>query len=388
MRQLILVIATCLTYAVIISGQKRVVCYYASWATYRKDEGKYDIAKINPSLCSHLIYSFIGLNNDGTIKILDAWIDVRQNGFKNFNALRNKSPSTKTLAAIGGWAEGSEKFSNVVSNPGLRAKFINEAVKFLKTYGFNGLDLDWEYPGQRPGSRPTDKDNFSLLVKELKERFSREGLILSAAVNPTPYTAGLSYNIREISKHLDFINLMTYDYHGTNNDKRVGHNAPLFASPQETPDEKQLNCDASVKYWISQGAPREKINLGTAFYGRSFTLANPNLHKRGSPATGPGKEGRLTGAAGTLGYYEVCENTDKKGWKVEYDAEQHVVYAFQGNQIVGYDDVNSIKEKAQYVKNNNLGGAMIWSMDTDDFNGNCNGGKNPLLNALNKVLRN
>lgn len=129
-----------------------------------------------------------------------------------------------------------------MSNPSLRAKFVNEAVQFLRKYGFNGLDLDWEYPGQRPGSRPTDKENFVHLVRELKERFSRENLILSAAVNPTPYSAGISYNIREISKYLDFINLMTYDFHGTGNDGKVGHNAPLFASPQETPDEKMLNC--------------------------------------------------------------------------------------------------------------------------------------------------
>ena len=127
----------------------------------------------------------------------------------------------------------------------MRANFVNNIVKFIREYSFNGLDFDWEYPGQR-GGKPSDKENFVLLLRELKARFSREGLSLSAAVNPTQWGAQQSYNIREISKSLDFINLMTYDYHGTYDpDKRVGHNAPLFASPQESPDQQTLNVVSS-----------------------------------------------------------------------------------------------------------------------------------------------
>ena len=94
-----------------------------------------------------------------------------------------------------------------------------------------------------------------------------------------------------------------------------------------------------MKFWISQGAPPSKINVGTGFYGRSFTLTDPNQHKRGSPFTGPGNAGSFTKSPGSLAYFEICDYTDHQNWKVEYDSEQHVVYAFNGNQIVGYDDV-------------------------------------------------
>ncbi|XP_033215238.1 acidic mammalian chitinase-like [Belonocnema kinseyi] len=388
MHHLTLVLAICLSFAVTIDSQKKIVCYFASWAYSRDSIGKYDISNIDPTLCTHLIYSFIGLNADASIKILDYQREVTNNGFRMFNELRQKSPSTKTIVSIGGWTEGSDQFTRVVSDSNLRARFVSNIVAFLKQYNFNGLDVDWEYPAQR-GGKPSDKENFVILLRELKQTFGREGFSLSAAVNPTEYGAGQSYNIREISKSLDFINLMTYDYHGTfDEDKTVGHNAPLYAAPGENANQKTLNVNSSVNFWISQGAPIEKINVGTAFYGRSFTLADPNQHKRGSPFIAEGKAGPYTKNAGTLAYYEICTYTDRENWTVRYDPEQHVVYAFKADQIVGYDDVNSITEKAAYIKNLNLGGAMVWSIDQDDSNGVCNGGRVPLLRALNKVLRN
>lgn len=137
----------------------RVVCYYGSWAVYRPGRGKFDVEDIDPTLCTHLIYTFIGLGTNGQIKVLDAWNDLEEDyglgAFKRFVKLKQRNPKAKTMIAIGGWNEGSKKYSNMVSSDQLRANFVQSAVKFLQKYGFDGLDIDWEYPNQR-GGQPSD----------------------------------------------------------------------------------------------------------------------------------------------------------------------------------------------------------------------------------------
>jgi chitinase len=98
---------------------------------------------------------------------------------------------------------------------------------------------------------------------------------------------------------------MAYDYHGVW-DAFVGHNAPLYEGPDDTTDlQKQLNIDASIQYWLAQGAPKEKLILGMPLYGRSFTLANPADYKPGALHNGPGMAGPFTNTPGMLGYNEV-----------------------------------------------------------------------------------
>lgn len=367
--------------------QNKIVCYFGSWSVYRPDAGKFDISYIDPSLCSHLIYTFIGLNADGTVRVLDGWQDLPdgKDGFGRFNALRRQSPGTKTMVAMGGWNEGSVKYSKVVANSALRATFVRSVFDFLEKHDFDGFDLDWEYPNQRGGA-PADVRNYGLLVKELKEKFRSKGYILSAAVAAAETSASLSYNIPEMSKHLDFINLMAYDLHGKW-EKRTGLNAPLYARADETGASLRLNVNASVHYWLRSGAPAEKLILGVPFYGRSFTLADTRDYGVNAPATDGGLAGPYTREAGMLGYNELCEFFATDAWSQYREPAQRAPYAVKGNQWVGYDDVESIAEKAKFAKSLGLGGAMVWSIETDDFRGIC-GSKYPLLKTLNHVLRN
>ena len=192
-----------------------------------------------------MIYSFVGLTDDGEVRILDAWNDLADGGgkdnMKKFNDLRQQSPGTKTMVAIGGWNEGSTRFSRITANPSLRSKLVTSIVNFVKKHGFDGFDVDWEYPAQREGSSPADKQNYIEFLKELKARFSQEGLILSAAVAAAESSASQSYNIPEMSKHLDFINLMAYDLHGVWEGK-TGMNAGLY--PRQAGDKLNVvsNC--------------------------------------------------------------------------------------------------------------------------------------------------
>jgi len=222
---------------------EKIVCYFGSWSVYRPGDGKFDISDIDPDLCTHIIYTFVGISEQADIKVLDAWQDLGdnygKNGFKRFNELRKRSPETKTLIAIGGWNEGSTRYSTVFKDPVLRRKFVNNAVDFLQKHNFDGFDLDWEYPNQR-GGKPEDVQNFVLLTKELNEAFQKHEFILSAAVAAAESSASLSYDIPQISKYLNFINIMTYDFHGAW-EQQTGHNAPLYPRKGESASDLKFN---------------------------------------------------------------------------------------------------------------------------------------------------
>ncbi|KAF2880907.1 hypothetical protein ILUMI_25265 [Ignelater luminosus] len=372
------------TFGLALSVHDRVVCYYGSWAVYRKGNGHFEIEDIDPTLCTHLIYTFVGLNHDASIKIIDSWQDIDLEGYKRFNALKLRNPKLKTLIAIGGWNEGSEVYSQVVSNAHTRTAFVNNALNFVKTHGFDGFDLDWEYPGQRGGS-PSDKHNFGLLLKEFKQVFKPHGLLVTAAVGASANAIRLSYDVPILSENLDFINVMTYDLHGVW-DKVTGQNAPLYAAPHETtPAQQELNVVACINAWIENGAEPEKLVLGVGVYGRSFTLDNAENNGINAPANQPGRPGPYTNEPGMIGYNEICELQMGEPWTVVWNDPQKVPYAHQGNQWVGYDNPLSVALKVNYAKEKRLGGVMIWSVETDDFRGIC-GNKYPILSTINANL--
>ncbi|XP_014210782.1 acidic mammalian chitinase-like [Copidosoma floridanum] len=371
--------------------KKKIVCYFGSWAVYRPGNGLFEISDIDPTLCTHLVYTFIGIEENADVVILDRWADLPDGGGKNgyaiFNQLRGTSPDTRTLIAVGGWNQGSRNYSVVAADPALRVKLADNLVRFARKYGFDGLDFDWEYPNQREGSSKADRRNFVLLLRELRKRCDEAGLLLTAAVGGASSSAKKSYIIPEIVKYLDIVSLMIYDLHGEW-DNKTGINAPFYPGSWETGDERLLNVNESINYWLSEGATREKLVLGIPTYGRTFTLKDPKNNRIGAPTTGPGRAGPYTREKSSLGYNEICEmQLNEEDWEVYFQEEQRVPYAVKGDQWVGYDNVKSVTEKAEFVKTLGLGGAMIWSIETDDFRGIC-GAKYPLLKTLNHILRN
>lgn len=363
-----------------------VGCYYGSWSVYAEGNGNFQIENIDTSLCTHFFYSFAGISENGDVVVDDPDNDLPDgnDGYRRFVNLKNQNSDLKIMLSIGGASESSAKFSRVIDNANLRKKFVKNATKFLKTYGFDGLDMDWEYPAQNGGG-DKDKENFSKLLQELREEFDNHGYILSAAVAADPDSVETSYDIPKVSRYLDIINIMTYDFHGSW-DSVTGNNAPLYPGDADDDDyARTLNVDASIQNWIAGGAAPEKIVMGCPLYGRSFTLDDSSDNGVGASASQPGKPGPYTQEPGTLGYNEICEMQRDGGWDTIWDDKQKVPYSIKGDQWVGYDNVKSLKIKAQYARDNGLAGMMVWSVDQDDFGGIC-GDKYPLLNVINEGL--
>ena len=158
--------------------------------------------------------------------------------------------------------------------------------------------------------------------------------------------------------------------------------APLYKTPGY---DETFNADFSINYWIQNGADPRKIVMGMPTYGRSFTLVDEQKHSFLSPTTGGAEAGEFTRESGFLSYYEICINVAKRSWTVFHDEKNRSgPYAYHGNQWVGFDNGEMIRTKSNYVKKNNLGGAMVWAVDLDDFNNVCQCESYPLLKIINR----
>ncbi|XP_037072206.1 chitotriosidase-1-like [Pollicipes pollicipes] len=371
------------------SAPFKVVCYYGSWAVYRPGDGRFDVEDIDPLLCTHAIYTFAGLDAaTHTIKSLDPWNDLYDNygkgAYLRFTALKERNPQLKTLLAIGGWNEGSEKYSEMTASPEHRKIFVASCVEFLRKYGFDGLDLDWEYPAQR-GGKATDRDNFGHLVRELSDALVPQDLLLTAAVGQSRATIDGAYNMLQLAEYLDIINVMAYDYHGTW-DPFTGHVAPLYGSSQDIKHGggyEDLNVNFTIHYYMQGGVPASKLAMGLPTYGRGFLLDDPTRHGLYAPARQPMPACPYTRDAGFCGFAEICQMLGEGGWTSVTDAEQQSLYMYKGDVWVGYDDLVSIKRKVDLIRSLGLGGGMVWSLETDDLHNRCGlGTALPFLNAV------
>ncbi|KAK3893314.1 hypothetical protein Pcinc_002870 [Petrolisthes cinctipes] len=357
------------------TSQKVVTCYYSNWAYWRSGNGKYTVDDIDVSVCTHLVYAFAVLDaNTHKMVAQDTRLDLPSglDNFRKFTNLKQQKSGLKTLVGLGGWTDsrGSYKYSDLVASPTLRAAFITHAIDFLQECGFDGLDLDWEYPAYYDGGRQADKQNFATFVKELKEALGPRNLLLTSAVPAAKQVIDVGYDIPKLALYLDYIHLMTYDFHGSW-ENHADHHSPLHKRDFDTTD---LYAEFTASYWVAKGAPANKLVLGIPLYGRTYTLSSGQTAPP-APASGPGNAGTITQAAGFLSYMEICTALSNGYTEVKDFTGKMGPYAYKQSQWVGYDDPEMVARKAEFIWQHGLAGGMVWALDLDDFKNMCGNGK-------------
>lgn len=328
---------------------------------------------IDPRSMTRINYAFAGTQNG---RMIIAGPNDSQN-ISQLTALRRQNPSLTVLISVGGWL-GSGDFSAIASTPRSRAAFIESALELLKTYDLDGIDVDWEYPGLTGAGNKfssEDKQNFTLLLKELRQRLAQQSKATHRRLYLT-IAAGASADylahteMAQVAQYVDTINLMTYDYYESGVDAITGNHAPLFANPA---DPRQSSVDATVKAFEGAGVPTGKIILGVPFYGRMWgqvASVNHGLFQPGKPVPNS-----------YAGYNIIAATMLNHGYTRYWDAASKVPYLYSEEEqiFVSYEDPESIALKCDYARTHNLGGIMFWNYFNDS--------SGELLGAINRSLR-
>lgn len=364
----------------------RSVAYFTSWSAYARNV---IVENIDPNLLTHINFAFANLSQDGEIIIGDSWVDVEKpfgddswespadsrGHFGQLRKMKEKYPHIKTLISVGGWT-WSSNFSDVAATESGRKKFASSAADFVSKYGFDGLDIDWEFPvegGNDITHRAEDKHNYTLLLKETREALTVQGqkdsktYLLTIAGGPN-ITFTKNTELKEMMKYLDFINVMTYDYHG-GWETVTNHNAPLYANPNDTTEFKAFSVESTINAYIAAGVEPSDLNLGLAFYGRGWInvgdKSNNGLFQSGSVSNTTGL-GQGTWEGGVFDFCDIKLNYENKnGYVKYYDTIAQVPYVFNGSNFISYDDEESITAKLQFATLKDLGGVMFWEFTGD-----------------------
>jgi chitinase len=332
-----------------------------------------DPAPIAAEKLTHINYAFANIK-DGVI------VEGFKNDARNFqalNSLKARNPKLKVLVSVGGWT-WSGQFSDVALTKDSRRKFVDSTVAFLERYKLDGLDVDWEFPGQEGlhnVNRPQDKENCTALMADLRAALDKAGqkagkrFLLTMAVQAADEWLEHT-EMGKVAESLDFANLMAYDQFEPDGDAITGHHAPLFTHPANP---KHLSAAIAVSHFIAAGVPPAKIVLGVPFYGHAWGQVPATEHGLYQP----GKDTKQRIAES----FEMIDKLENKDGFVHYwDDISKAPFLYNADKLlfISYDDQESIRLKGRYVSDRGLGGVMFWEYSGDP--------KNKLLDAIHAGL--
>nr|WP_159433219.1 glycosyl hydrolase family 18 protein [Clostridium cavendishii] len=385
------------------TNSKRIVTYFPEWGIYPGHNG-YEVSDIPWDKVTHVNYAFATIK-DGKVAIFDnfaateksfgeKWDSPYKGNYGQIKKFKQQHPNTKVLISVGGWSQ-SGGFHDAAATEQSRKVFADSAVEFIRTWGFDGVDIDWEYPtfkrdGDKvdnpndqgtPKADESEKQTFTLLLKSL-----RESLDSASKTDNKKYqlTAAVGCGQDKIEKtepdkyaqYLDFINVMTYDMRGAWENK-TGHQSPLYKNPYDPSSpliKENYNVDAAMKKFESYGISKNKLIVGSPYYSRGWTGVKNDGPIKDLPglfatATG-GAKGIWDGgrAAGNHPFYYLKSTLENDpSFKKYRDPYSKVPYLYSESkgEMYTYEDEISLWEKVSYVKQNNYGGIIAWELSGD-----------------------
>ena len=327
-----------------------ILGYYADW------NPNLPPSKIDYRLFTHLTHAFARVGKDGSFAFPDL---ARSRELCD----RARAAGTKVILAIGGANSAESLARGTATTDGINGVMDQIAAR-VKAAGYDGLDIDWEFP-----ENPAQADQMNQLVKQLRARLPQA--VLTMAAPPLDWN-GKWYQPDALLPYLDFVNVMTYDFHGPWS-KHAGHNAGLRYSEADGHSEcRAVTMESGIAYWQKQkNWPKEKVLLGIPLYGRGFQ------------ASGLGKAASGSYARSEVPYREIPALL-KAGWVRQWDTDSQVPFLQNPTktEVVSYDDAQSTRKKGEYARQQGLGGIFFWEI-SQDFDGKTN----PLVQAARSGLR-
>ena len=324
--------------------------------------GVLDASAIAGAKMTRINYAFFTLKSG-------AITERRENDGANVTTLvglKKANPSLQILISVVAVSLKTKGFSDMAITAEGRKKFVDSAMAMVEKYELDGVDVDWEYPGYTNAKdttvRTEDKQTYTLLMKELRQRFDKEQkrlgrqLVTSSATGATQKWLDHT-DMRAASKWMSSVNMMCYDWYEAAA-KNTGHDSPLFTSAE---DPKHISIDAAVKMNLAAGVPKRKLVVGIPFYGRKWTgvEATNNGLWQPIPARGAdivyGDVALLVNAPGFMGYWDTT-------------AEAPYLYNSETKTFVTYNDAQAEASRTAYVKKMGLGGLMFWQYGGDPGN--------------------
>lgn len=343
-------------------GDYMVVAYVAGFRNF-------DFSSIDASKLTHINYAFANII-DGEVRFGSEAIDdteMNVDDLRELSALGKVNPDLKILVSVGGWG-WSGNFSDAALTDSSRNRFGASAARFVRDYSLDGIDIDWEYPNH-PGAgntyRPEDVHNFTLLLECVRKHIDslamaegrKDNYLLTIATGASEHYAA-NTELGPLSEYLDFINIMTYDFHHGGS-TQTGHHANLWLSEWDAADGDAT--DKAVELHLKAGVPPEKLNIGIPFYGRIWRGVEPVNN-------GLYREAATTGAG--MPYAEVLKALADPAFTRLYDSSAASPFLWNATDsvFISYEDEGSIAARMEYVRSKGLGGVMFWEY-TEDVDG-------------------
>ncbi|KAK9772778.1 putative chitinase [Seiridium cardinale] len=343
---------------------KRTIGYYESWSNTRACQAVAP-EDLNLNGFTHLNFAFAFF--DPTTFAIAPMDGKSGELYNRFTALKDTRKGLETWISVGGWSftdpgPTRSAFSDMTSSPKNRQSFISGLISFMENYGFDGVDLDWEYPqADDRGGVTADKDNYVALVKDLRAAFgTRYGISMTL---PTSYWYLQHFDLAAIQPNVDWFNFMTYDLHG------VWDAQSKFLGPYIAPHTNMTEIDMGLDLLWRAGVEPGKAVLGLGWYGRSFTLADPSCDTPNGVCqfTGGANAGPCSKASGILDLQEITDIIQTQDLEPTWDKEAAVKWiTWDSNQWISYDDEDTFDQKRKFANSRCLGGSMVWAIDQVD----------------------